>query len=105
MRRVVAGLGLVLAAAAAAPFLIAPSAPLRAQGQSASFLIPASDGYGVADCLLQGRECGRVVADAWCEAHGFARAASFGRANPEDVTATVPVTRRSEPPVLVTCAP
>ena len=44
-----------------------------------TFLIPASEGYGVGECLTSpGSECGQVVADAWCEAQGFAAAQSFG---------------------------
>ena len=46
-----------------------------------SFLIAANDGYGVQDCLGEGGECGRVVADAWCEAHGHGAALAFGRAD------------------------
>ena len=32
--------------------------------------------------------CGRIVADAWCEANGLAAATAYGRA--EDVTGTTP---------------
>ncbi len=50
-------------------------------GEAHSFLIAANDGYGVQDCLGEGGECGRVVADAWCEAHGHGAALAFGRAD------------------------
>jgi hypothetical protein len=40
--------------------------------------IAANDGYGLQECLESGNECGRVVADAWCEAHGHGHALSFG---------------------------
>lgn len=104
MRRAVASLGLVLAIAAAIPFLVAPVSQPRAQsGGEVTFLIPASDGYGVGDCLSTGAECGRVVADAWCEAQGFARAARFGQVAPEDVTASTG-SRKQVAPVSVTCA-
>jgi hypothetical protein len=46
-----------------------------------SFVVAANDGYGVQDCLGEGGECGRVVADAWCEANGHGVALSFGRAD------------------------
>jgi hypothetical protein len=46
-----------------------------------SFIIAANDGYGVQDCLGEGGECGRVVADAWCEAHGHGAALAFGHAS------------------------
>jgi hypothetical protein len=50
-------------------------------GESHSFIVAANDGYGVEDCLGEGGECGRVVADAWCEAHGHGAALTFGRAD------------------------
>ncbi len=43
-----------------------------------TFEVAANDGYGVQDCLADGGECGQVVADAWCEAHGHGPATSFG---------------------------
>ena len=51
------------------------------------------DGYGLQDCLGEGGECGRAVADAWCAAEGRGAALSFGRAK----GAT------TEPAYLVTC--
>lgn len=62
------------------------SQPRAAAGQE-SFILSANDGYGLDDCLAQGGACGRVVADAWCEAHGLAASLSFGKA--EDVTFSV----------------
>jgi len=50
-------------------------------GEAHSFIVAANDGYGVQDCLGEGGECGRVVADAWCEAHGHGAALAFGRAD------------------------
>jgi hypothetical protein len=52
------------------------------------FILATSDGYGVLDCLAQGGECGRAVADAWCEAHGGRHALSFGPT--DDVTGSIP---------------
>ena len=50
-------------------------------GQTRAFTIAANDGYGLQDCLGEGGECGRAVADAWCAAEGRGAALSFGRAN------------------------
>ncbi|MFV0279166.1 MAG: hypothetical protein ACK5JM_00225 [Rhodoblastus sp.] len=52
-----------------------------------SFIISDLEGYGIADCLTNGSSCGRVVADAWCEAHGYGQSVAFGRA--DDVTAAI----------------
>jgi hypothetical protein len=106
MRRTLAVLGFsaVLASTAAALMLLASET--RAVAAGATFLVPANDGYGVAECLTSSKECGQVVADAWCEAQGYARAVSFGRAEPGDVTGSlVPVsTTRREEPIAITCA-
>jgi hypothetical protein len=60
----------------------------RAQDKQAfatqTFVIPADDGYGTADCLGQDKTCGQVVASAWCEAHGMAQPIAYGPAS--DVT-------------------
>jgi hypothetical protein len=48
-------------------------------GEAHSFIVAANDGYGIQDCLGEGGECGRVVADAWCEANGHGAALTFGR--------------------------
>ena len=59
---------------------------------------------GVADCLSGASECGRIIANAWCEAQGFSRAETFGLAV-EDVTGSTAATisNRSERPISITC--
>lgn len=54
-----------------------------------TFVIADGEGYGIMDCLTDGKSCGRVVADAWCEAHGHGAATSYGRAS--DITGATPV--------------
>ncbi len=66
-------------------------------GEAHSFIVAANDGYGIQDCLGEGGECGRVVADAWCEANGHGAALTFGRA--DDVTGAVSVAE----PYVITC--
>ncbi len=105
MRRAIAVFGLLsVFSLAAASFMVVPNGTSRAAGDS-TFLIPASDGYGVADCLIGGKACGVIVADAWCEAHGFSRAEAFGLAV-EDVTGSTEamVPNRAERPIAITCA-
>jgi hypothetical protein len=69
-------------------------------GEAHSFVIAAHDGYGVEDCLGEAGECGRVVADAWCEAHGHGAALAFGRAAAVSVAATPAA---GDEPYVVTC--
>jgi hypothetical protein len=49
--------------------------------EMSTYVIAAASGYGVEDCLGEGGECGQVVADAWCEAHGRGVALKFGRSD------------------------
>lgn len=108
MRRLFMSLCLALVAAAATS--LAFVADSRGNGPDAEagnvFLIPQTDGYGVADCIAGGGECGRVVADAWCESKGYVKAAAFGVASPADVTGSTAGRgqARAEPPLLITCA-
>ena len=68
--------------------------------------MPGSDGYGIAECLTGERECGKIVANAWCEAKGYTKAASYGAISPADVTGSVAGRHgaSNEPPVMITCA-
>jgi hypothetical protein len=99
--RVIAPLlgGLLLAAAYHNSTLAAPRpSPLR------SYIISDHDGYGVLECLTQNQDCGKIVADAWCESHGHGAALAFGRA--EDITGATSIStrRQSEPAAAtVTC--
>lgn len=110
MRRAFAFLGFAsVFGAAVASFITVPNGALRASvGPSeAVFLIPAADGYGVADCLSGvNQECGTVVANAWCEAQGFARAQAFGPARPEDHTGSIEAASMVDEtarPTAITC--
>ena len=65
--------------------------------EGSTFVIAAASGYGIEDCLGEGGDCGRVVADAWCEAHGRGVALSFGqKADPASSGATLK-------PYFITC--
>ena len=75
------------------------SSELAAQERS-TFVIAAQPGYGVEDCLTDREECGRLVANAWCEGQGHGIALSFGRSdNDQDANVGRPELR----PVFITC--
>jgi hypothetical protein len=109
MRLSLPALGLIGLLATAVPVLAAGTDGATAPGVEKTFLIPSSDGYGVAECLIVGSgECGQVVADAWCESQGFAKAAGFGVAAQDEYTGAidvpaVPVTRPADRPIRITC--
>ena len=68
--------------------IVATLAPFAAQASGRqTFMIPESAGYGIAECFTGERDCARVVADAWCEAHGLGPVIAYGRA--EDNTASI----------------
>ena len=66
--------------------------PARAAGHR-TYLIPESDGYGIAECFTGERGCARVVADAWCEAHGNGGVIAYGRS--EDTTGSITADTKS----------
>ena len=68
---------LVLFSLSAILAAIALALPSRADG-SRTLIIPSNDGYGFEECLKTGSECGLIVADAWCKAHGLGAPKSFG---------------------------
>lgn len=64
------------------------------------FVIAGSDGYGTQDCLAGRSNCGRIVADAWCEAKGFKGALAYRQLFREEVTGTTgseTVSAKAEP--------
>jgi hypothetical protein len=56
---------------------------------SAAYVISDQEGYGLLECLTGKDDCGKIVADSWCAAHGHGAARAFGRA--DDVTASTDV--------------
>ncbi len=76
--------GLALALASALPC-----------GAAESYTIPASDGYGIGECMESGSDCGRVMADSWCEAHGHAHVLAYGIN--EDVTGAIKASDSTQP--------
>ena len=107
MRRAVAFIGLLGIAVAGISLSIMPmSRPAAAPSEQRTFLIPASDGYGIADCISTRSECGKIVANAWCESQGFGKAVTFGIADRADFTGTVTKptpAAAAEQPLSITC--
>lgn len=108
MRRAIALIGLFGMIGGGLSLAVLPTSKTVAASKAQNtFIIPASDGYGVADCLSsKTSECGKIVADAWCESQGFAKAVSFGTAAREDFTGTVSKTSADSPaeqPLTITC--
>jgi hypothetical protein len=54
-------------------------ADAESSSKAKTFFIQAANGYGVEDCMIEGGECGNVVANTLCEAFGRGAAIRFGR--------------------------
>lgn len=54
------------------------------------FVISNMDGYGIDQCLAEGRPCGAPAAAAWCRSRAYAKAIDYGRMDPTEVTGSVP---------------
>ena len=109
MRRAYAmlGLGTAMLLSAASLTLLPKSSQASSEpaAAEATFLIPAHDGYGVAECLVSGHTCGQAVADTWCEAQGYVRATSFRQVAVGEVTGSVQKAALTKlpQPVSITC--
>jgi len=66
-----------------------------------AYVITVNDSYGVDECLSGGADCGQVVADAWCEAHGHGKALSFGPST--QAIAKAQQISACENPYVITC--
>ena len=79
-----------LATALAASVFVAVSAhSTSSEPRKKEFVILNDDGYGTSDCLAKASACGKIVADAWCESKGFAKAIAYRPAQQDDVTHAV----------------
>jgi hypothetical protein len=67
-----------------------------------TFIIAASVGYGTEECLGEGGECGKVVADSWCEIRGQGAALSFGQAR-EDLDGISRISSSVSGRYFITC--
>ncbi len=78
--------------------LIAAGCAWSADAESSpggAYVISDQEGYGLLECLTQKDDCGKIVADSWCAAHGHGAARAFGRA--DDLTASIDSTAAQLP--------
>lgn len=66
------------------------AAVTAASAESRTYVIANQPGeYGVDQCLSTGARCGTLIANAFCESNGFAKARTFRVADATDVTNSV----------------
>lgn len=90
-----------LMSVAAASIIPVDAAP---KGKQRDFVIAGSDGYGTQDCLSTGGNCGRIVADSWCEAKGFKSALAYRKLDADEITgSTSTATAKPVDSFLISC--
>ncbi|QOZ10273.1 hypothetical protein [Bradyrhizobium sp. CCBAU 51765] len=68
-----------------------------------------ADGHGSGQCLARGEPCGASVARTYCQSRDFAKASSYRRVDPDEITGSVPKTGancsqgRCDEYVAITC--
>ena len=88
----------------AALVVAAPITAFAAKARVQDFIIAGNDGYGTQECLVSQSSCGRIVADAWCEAKGFKNALSYRTAAPDEITGSVsPAASKPVDVFVITC--
>jgi hypothetical protein len=93
---------LAFAAAVSAYGVVTANSASNAPKQR-EFVIQNDDGYGTTDCLVKNAACGKIVADAWCEAKGFKKSISFRPVEPGEITASTGRPASTEA-FMITCA-
>ena len=62
-----------------------------AQAERRVFIITNdADSYGIDRCLASGAKCGAAAANAYCKTREFAEAASFSKADRDEITGAIP---------------
>lgn len=97
---------LMVAATSVAIFATSGSDTEAKATKQRDFVITGSDGYGTQECLASQSNCGRIVADAWCEAKGFKAALAYRQLDRDEVTGSTNAKTPSGKPVenfLISC--
>jgi hypothetical protein len=61
------------------------------------FIITDQEGYGTGDCLGRDSECGKIIANSFCESNGFKSAEFYRKAEPDDATGSIGSERKPAP--------
>ncbi len=93
----------LLALGAAALIALSAASALAQSPSRGVYFVPAG-GYSVDECLAKSAECGRVVANAWCEANGHGKARAYGSASDITFSAGVEVKAPPKNTIVIACA-
>lgn len=90
-------------AAVAAAGMASSSRESEARSKSRDFVVAGSDGYGTQDCLTTGGDCGRIVADAWCESKGFKASLAYRKLAADELTGSTSANNKPVESFLISC--
>jgi len=86
MQKRVSLLAILAVSATAVTIYASSGVESAAKPKQRDFIVAGSDGYGTQECLASQSNCGRIVADAWCEAKGFKAALAYRKLDRDEVT-------------------
>jgi hypothetical protein len=66
-------------------------------GRQNIFVITDQQGYGTFECLERQSECGKIIANSFCESKGFKASIDFRKAAADEVTGSISSERRPPP--------
>ncbi|MCA3593890.1 MAG: hypothetical protein IOC64_01130 [Methylobacterium sp.] len=75
----------------------------EARPKPRDFVVAGSDGYGTQDCLAGKGDCGRIVANAWCESKGFKAVLAYRKLAPDEITGTAGTAQNAADNFLISC--
>ncbi|KAA5599204.1 hypothetical protein [Blastochloris sulfoviridis] len=64
--------------------------------ETETFVISNFDGYGVDQCLAEGRPCGQAAAAAWCHSRDYQTVVDFGRLDRTNSTSARPTAQPAQ---------
>jgi hypothetical protein len=97
---------IAIAASSAAMFASTDVESQAKAPKQRDFVVAGSDGYGTQECLTNQSQCGRIVANAWCEAKGFKSALAYRQLDRDEITGSANPTGPRGKPVesfLISC--
>jgi hypothetical protein len=75
----------------------------EARPKQRDFIIAGNDGYGTQECLSKQSSCGRIMADAWCEAKGFKSALAYRQLDRDEITGSTQAAGRPVDSFIISC--
>ena len=88
-----------------AAFLVstAIASQLSPRNKQRDFIVGSDSSYGTQTCLETRTDCGRIVADAWCESKGFKASLAYRKLDADEVTGSTGTSGKPADAFLISC--